>query len=132
MDIIEVTAAPDPWLPMREYLDQALAGFRNDPSDSAFQEGYHTALEEVQHHLPPPPKADTGVAKPLIDLSDLSRSYPFLALSRKLQLDYCVVLRMADLIDRGLVKPISGPISLVEAVCRAPWRWQYPPQGRGL
>jgi hypothetical protein len=64
------------------------------------------------------------------DLSDLSHSYPFLDLSRKLRVPYETVLLVADKIDKGegdLFRSTS-----VWHVCRAPWRWQYPPQGVGL
>jgi hypothetical protein len=71
-----------------------------------------------------------------INLSDLSRSYPFLDLSRRLQLGYGAVLQIADKIDRGQGNKYliydMGVWNAVLAICRAPWRWQYPPEGRGL
>ena len=71
-----------------------------------------------------------------VNLSDLSRSYPFLDLSRKMDAPYEDVLRLADIIDAGAVNEKDLETSLtaqtIAAVCRAPWRWQYPPQGRGL
>ena len=66
------------------------------------------------------------------DLSDLSHSYPFLDLSRKLRVSYAQVLQMADRIDQGMSCQTGRLYDAVMAVCRAPWRWQYPPQGRGL
>lgn len=75
---------------------------------------------------------------PGLDLSDLSRSYPFLHLSRKMGVPYALVLDIASRIDRG-ADPAdywgSDAYHLsrqVAKVCSAPWRRQFPPQGRGL
>lgn len=80
----------------------------------------------------------------MMDLSDLSHSYPFLHLSRKLGVPYEVVLRVAEMVDHpdpaypGVIAAtlVSGltldGARLIERVCHAPWRWQFPPQGRGL
>ena len=71
-----------------------------------------------------------------VDLGDLSRSYPFLDLSRKLKLSYELVLAVADSIDDktdGHRVWYGGKVwHAALLVCNAPWRWQYPPQGRGL
>jgi hypothetical protein len=73
-----------------------------------------------------------------VDLTDLSHSYPFLHLSRKFGVEYYVVLALADGYDaRYLLPPLeSEPYNhcarAVHAVCHAPWRWQFPPEGRGL
>ena len=71
-----------------------------------------------------------------VDLSDLSHSYPFLHLSRKLGVDYLVVLAIADSVDKGTDgnKPwYGGRIwQIIMLVCSARWRWQFPPEGKGL
>lgn len=71
-----------------------------------------------------------------VDLSDLSHSYPFLDLSRRLGVEYKLVLAIADSIDReddGYRPWYEYEVwSAVHLVCRAPWRWQFPPVGRGL
>ena len=36
---------------IKQYLEQALAGFKNDPADTNFQRGYQAALEEVAKFL---------------------------------------------------------------------------------
>ena len=36
---------------IEEYLEQALDGFKRDPADTRFQEGYKAALEDVQKFL---------------------------------------------------------------------------------
>jgi hypothetical protein len=77
-----------------------------------------------------------------VDLSDLSHSYPFLHLSRKFEVAYSEVLRIADVFDYGMsgglrtvpshmlgISPIG---EAVLNVCRAPWRWKFPPEGKGL
>lgn len=77
-----------------------------------------------------------------IDLSDLSRSYPFLDLSRKFGVPYEQVLTMVEWFD-GHAEEDKKRIyaywdglnllsSAVSAVCLAPWCWQFPPNGRGL
>jgi hypothetical protein len=81
------------------------------------------------------------------DLSDLSRSYPFLDLSRRLGVSYGAVLRVSEEIDKmdgdwdGSTRNLDIYYSLqpeevmqIIAVCRAPWRWQFPPKpvGRGI
>ena len=73
-----------------------------------------------------------------VDLSDLSHSYPFLHLSRKFGVYYEVVLALAAGYDAGYMQPppASEPHTdcarAVHAVCHAPWRWQFPPEGRGI
>jgi hypothetical protein len=77
-----------------------------------------------------------------VDLTDLSRSYPFLHLSRKLGVEYGKVLRLADNIDhpdpgfyggRYFISELTiDQTRVVEQVCHASWRWQFPPEGRGL
>jgi len=89
-----------------------------------------------------------------VNLSDLSHSYPFLHLSRKLGVPYERVLAAADLIDSwadfgnsylladaiythclriaNQVGMYTDQVRLVARVCVAPWRWQFPPEGRGL
>lgn len=83
-----------------------------------------------------------------VDLTDLSRSYPFLHLSRKFGVDYGEVLRIADHVDKSVKWVGPGGIKyevytlipdlpdevvrLIITICLAPWRWQFPPQGRGL
>lgn len=77
----------------------------------------------------------------------LSHSYPFLDLSRRLGVPYERVLAASQRLDDGWVDPDNtqqmvllarecgltrGQTDLVERVCSAPWRWQFPPQGRGL
>ncbi len=81
------------------------------------------------------------------DLSNLSHSYPFLGLSRLLGVGYGKVLEVAHRLDSGNIDPDDSRhieqlaaeeglpvrmVCLVERVCSAPWRWQFPPQGRGL
>ena len=36
---------------LEEYLEQALEGFKRDPADTRFQEGYKAALEDIQKFL---------------------------------------------------------------------------------
>jgi hypothetical protein len=36
---------------VRQYLDQALFGFKQDPASSDYQRGYEAALKEVQRWL---------------------------------------------------------------------------------
>jgi hypothetical protein len=69
-----------------------------------------------------------------VDLSDLSRSYPFLHLSRKFGVDYYVVLALATGYDAGYLHPPpqSEPHTDCARAVHAPWRWQFPPEGRGL
>ena len=80
-------------------------------------------------------------------LNTLSRSYPFLGLSRLFNEPYERVLRAADFADK-FTSPGYNPawakslaeysgVSLACApavllVCGASWRWQFPPEGRGL
>lgn len=81
------------------------------------------------------------------DLSNLSHSYPFLDLSLRIGVPYERVLGCAKRLDSGWIDPdnlghlrhlaqeqgLSLPhVDLVARVCAAPWRWQFPPQGRGL
>ena len=72
-----------------------------------------------------------------MDMSDLSHSYPFLHLSRKLSVPYERILQLADAFDGKGIANWREPednklVECVSAICVAPWRWQFPPQGRGL
>ncbi len=73
---------------------------------------------------------------PNVDLSDLSHSYPFLHLSRKLNIEYHHILRLVMLYDSGVLncpKVIMEPYNSVWAVCHAPWRWDMSRAGdKGL
>lgn len=72
----------------------------------------------------------------------LSRSYPFLDLARILQRPYASVLGAAEDYDNGRCdnpdevdryrKLTPDEVAVVHRVCAAPWRWQFPPEGRGL
>jgi stringent starvation protein B len=82
-----------------------------------------------------------------LKLKHLSHSYPFLGLSRSIEVPCERVLAVAQRIDSGGVDPDSDhqlrqlaqeqgveemAVHLINRVCCAPWRWQFPPQGRGL
>lgn len=82
-----------------------------------------------------------------VDLTDMSRSYPFLDLSRRLSVSYPTVLEIADWVDAWNATALGPPTApmvqhrfdipedkylAIRDVCRAPWRWQFPPEGRGL
>lgn len=77
-----------------------------------------------------------------MDLSHLSHSYPFLHLSQKFGVDYGDVLKLVEAIDHPDPNFYEGSFfvsvlsieetRIIEKVCRAPWRWQFPPQGRGI
>jgi len=82
-----------------------------------------------------------------VDLSDLSHSYPFLHLSRKLAVPYEEILSIADRVDKiierdGKIWPGFYPdddhynferFDLVVRICSAPWRWDMSRAGdRGL
>ncbi len=73
---------------------------------------------------------------PTVDLTDLSHSYPFLHLSRKLGVPYEHVLTLAAHYDRGTLKqpPKSADrCYAIWCVCHAPWRWDMARAGeRGL
>jgi hypothetical protein len=72
-----------------------------------------------------------------------THTYPFLALARRLGVDYADVLNVADIFDNthknsvipwkvdswNALSPSSR--AMVEAVCKAKWRWKYPPSRRG-
>lgn len=90
----------------------------------------------------------------------LSRSYPFLNLARILRRPYDRVLAAAEMIDRWPLRQFgvdyvsatveeaeqkhclrvanavggltTDEVGVVWRVCSAPWRWQFPPEGRGL
>ncbi len=51
-----------------------------------------------------------------VDLRDLSRSYPFLHLSRKFGVDYGVVLAIADGYRKGYLKPPADPLPIYSAI----------------
>jgi hypothetical protein len=98
----------------------------------------------------------------LVGFGSLSHSYPFRDLARILQRPYRAVLAAAEMIDRwplrsfgldyivGSQNSVGGlekhclrvanavheltrdEVSAVYRVCAAPWRWQFPPEGRGL
>jgi hypothetical protein len=71
----------------------------------------------------------------MIDLSDLSHSYPFLHLSRKFNISYEQVMKLAELYDADMLAPPHEALPVffaIYSVCKAPWRWQFPPEGRGL
>lgn len=82
--------------------------------------------------------------------SDLSRSYPFLDLSRRMEVEYAKVLQIADQLDWvreeninrvGIKINLEKRMSLlcekhavaewqvraVADVCAVPWRWEFPP-----
>jgi hypothetical protein len=69
---------------------------------------------------------------------DLSRSYPFLDLSRRMGISYGAVLRMSDRIDQQVrrygsykvqdLNLTNEQVRAVAEVCMASWRWQFPPQ----
>lgn len=97
----------------------------------------------------------------LVGFGSLSRSYPFQDLARILGRPYRAVLAAAEMIDRwplrqfgiGYVKDqipeeilktnclrvanavrelTRDEVGVVHRVCAAGWRWQFPPEGRGL
>jgi hypothetical protein len=78
----------------------------------------------------------------VIDLSDLSHSFPFLHLSRKLGLPYQHVLMVASHYDRRTLRPPAdwvrqgmsmGALEAIWNVCHSPWRWDMSRTGeRGL
>jgi hypothetical protein len=64
-----------------------------------------------------------------IDLSQLSRSYPFLWIARNFGVEYSSVLKVANGYDAGYLKPPEddqGIFFLIFAACHAPWRWKFP------
>jgi len=70
---------------------------------------------------------------------NLSHSYPFLHLSQIFRVSYEAVLDVAEAYDKiseegkKTVAPARTTCGqFIREVCDAPWRWQYPPQGRGL
>lgn len=81
-------------------------------------------------------------------LVNLSRSYPFMDLARICRVSYSDVLIASYVFDhwRGEDTGFKSMIFISEAVdrlprrvrdvirqiCDARWRWQFPPQGRGL
>lgn len=92
-----------------------------------------------------------------VGFSALSRSYPFLDLARILRRPYAAVLAAAEMIDRwplhnfgvgyiheetlrmhclrvanAVHELTTDEVVMVHRVCAAPWRWQFPPEGRGL